>query len=288
MSRIAYANGQFVRQAEAMVNIEDRGYQFADGVYEVIAVANGHLVDGEQHFDRLERSLEGLRIDAPCDRRILPLIMTRVLRRNHIDQGFIYLQITRGVATRNHAFPRTNTAPSLVVTAVPKKLPTADDIARGAKVVTIPESRWSRPDIKSVSLLPNVLAKQEAVERGAFEAWFVDESGMITEGSSTNAWIVLEGKEIVTRPLSHDILAGITRQTLMSLARENNLVVTERSFSVEEALGAKEAFLTSTTSFVTPVVMIDDTHIGDGKAGDVSLQLFRAYRQYLDQAENDH
>jgi D-alanine transaminase len=146
----------------------------------------------------------------------------------------------------------------------------------------VPETRWARPDIKSVSLLPNVLAKQLAVERGAYEAWFVDQKGMITEGSSTNAWIVVEGKEIVTRPLGRDILAGITRQTLISIARENNLIVTERLFSLDEALSAKEAFLTSTTSFVMPVVAIDDTPIGDGKPGDVSLQLFDAYRRYLD------
>ena len=284
MSRIAYANGRYVRQAEAMINIEDRGYQFADGVYEVIAVVNGRLVDGEQHFDRLQRSLEGLHMESPCDRRILPLIMMQVLRRNHIDHGFVYLQITRGVAPRDHAFPARNTVSSIVVTASRKKLPTAANIAQGVKIVMVPETRWSRPDIKTVSLLPNVLAKQDAVERGAYEAWFVDRAGMITEGSSTNAWIVVDGKEIITRPLSQDILAGITRQTLISIARESNLVVTERPFSIDEALAAKEAFLTSTTSFVMPVVAIDDTPIGDGKPGDVSLQLFDAYCRYLDQA----
>ena len=284
MSRIAYANGRYVRQAEAMINIEDRGYQFADGVYEVIAVVNGRLVDGEQHFDRLQRSLEGLHMESPCDRRILPLIMMQVLRRNHIDHGFVYLQITRGVAPRDHAFPARNTVSSIVVTASRKKFPTAANIAQGVKIVTVPETRWSRPDIKTVSLLPNVLAKQDAVERGAYEAWFVDRAGMITEGSSTNAWIVVDGKEIITRPLSQDILAGITRQTLILIARESNLVVTERPFSIDEALAAKEAFLTSTTSFVMPVVAIDDTPIGDGKPGDVSLQLFDAYCRYLDKA----
>ena len=266
-----------------MVNIEDRGYQFADGVYEVIAVAKGRLVDGAEHFDRLEKSLVGLRIDQPCSRDILPLIMQQVLRRNHITEGFVYLQISRGVAARNHAFPKINPIPSIVVTATPKKLLTAADISTGAKVITVLESRWSRPDIKTVSLLPNCLAKQEAIEKGAYESWFVDREGMITEGSSTNAWIVVDGKEIVTRPLSQDILAGITRQTLISLARENNLIVTERLFSLEEAQAAKEAFLTSTTSFVMPVVAIDDTPISDGKPGDVSLQLFDAYRRYLDQ-----
>ena len=283
MSRIAYVNGQYVRQANAMVNIEDRGYQFADGVYEVIAVAKGRLVDGTQHFDRLEKSLAGLRITPPCGRNILPLIMQQVLRRNHIREGFVYLQISRGVAARNHAFPTASTAPSVVVTATPKRLLTSDDVAAGAKVITLPESRWSRPDIKTVSLLPNCLAKQEAMEKGAYEAWFVDSKGMITEGSSTNAWIVVDGKEIITRPLSHEILAGITRQTVISLARENNLIVTERLFSLEEALAAKEAFLTSTTSFVMPIVAIDDTQIGNGHPGDVSLQLFDAYRKYLDQ-----
>jgi D-alanine transaminase len=286
MSRIAYTNGRYVRQADAMINIEDRGYQFADGVYEVIAVVNGQLVDGEQHFDRLERSLEGLHMDPPCSRQVLVLIMMQVLRRNHIKQGIVYLQITRGVAPRNHPFPVQDTASSLVVTASRKHLPTAADVARGAKVVTVPESRWSRPDIKSVSLLPNVLAKQDAVEQGAYEAWFVDKEGFITEGSSTNAWIVLNGKEIVTRPLSRDILAGITRQTIMSIARESNLVVTERSFSVDEAKAAKEAFVTSTTSLVMPVIAIDDAPVGDGKPGDVALQLYNAYRHHMKQPSN--
>jgi D-alanine transaminase len=284
MSRIAYVNGRYVRQAEAMVNIEDRGYQFADGVYEVIAVSKGRLVDGVQHFDRLKRSLEGLRIDMPCGAHILQLIMMQVLRRNHVDQGFVYLQISRGVAPRNHAFPARHTTSSVVVTANRKMLPTEMDIAQGAKVVTVAENRWARPDIKTVSLLPNVLAKQEAVERGAYEAWFVDRDDMITEGSSTNAWIVVDGKEIVTRPLGQDILAGITRQTVISIARESNLIVTERPFSMEEALSAKEAFLTSTTSFVMPIISIDDAQIGDGTPGDVSLQLFDAYRRYIDQA----
>ena len=288
MSRIAYTNGRYVRQADAMINIEDRGYQFADGVYEVIAVVNGQLVDGEQHFDRLQRSLEGLRIDPPCSRQVLVLIMMQVLRRNRIDQGIVYLQVTRGVAPRNHPFPAQDTVSSLVVTASRKHLPTAAEVARGVKVVTVPESRWSRPDIKSVSLLPNVLAKQDAVEQGAYEAWFVDRAGLITEGSSTNAWIVLNGKEIVTRPLSQDILAGITRQTVMSIARESNLVVTERSFSVDEALAAKEAFVTSTTSLVMPVVAIDDTPIGDGKPGDVALQLYDAYQRHMNQPADGH
>ena len=287
MSRIAYANGRYIRQYNAAVNIEDRGYQFADGVYEVIAVSQGRWVDGEQHMDRLARSLDGLKIAWPCERHVLPLIMNRVLRRNRIDQGFIYLQITRGVAPRNHAFPMRGTGSSLVVTAKPKKLPSSSFIKKGAKVITVSESRWSRPDIKSVSLLPNVLAKQEAVEKGAYEAWFVDEAGQVTEGSSTNAWIVLDGKEIVTRPLSHNILAGITRNMVLKLARGNNLKVSERPFTLEEALAAKEAFLTSTTSFVMPVVSIDETPIGDGTPGDVTLQLFDAYQRHVDQVSHD-
>jgi D-alanine transaminase len=281
MSRIAYVNGRYLPQVDALVNVEDRGYQLADGVYEVIAVSNGRLVDCSAHMDRLERSLQGLQIRIPFKPDIIVLTMERIVRRNHVRNGLVYLQITRGVAPRNHAFPSVQPRPSLVITANHKKPPSDDAVARGARVVIVPESRWSRPDIKTVSLLPNVLAKQHAVEKGAFEAWFADKGGNITEGSSTNAWIVTEGQEIITRPLGQEILAGVTRQTLIDVARANNLRVTERVFSVDEAKAAKEAFLTSTTSFVMPVVCIDDSSIGDGRPGSTTLQLLQAYRSHI-------
>lgn len=281
MPRIAYVNGQYVPQSDALVNVEDRGYQLADGVYEVIAVNNGKLVDCDAHMERLERSLMGLRIDLPCTPAIIALILQRIVRRNHLKIGQIYLQISRGVAPRNHAFPGSPVEPSFVVTANRRKPPSKEVVARGARVITLPDSRWSRPDIKTVSLLPNVLAKQQAVEDGAVEAWFTDKEGLITEGSSTNAWIVTEGQEIVTRPLGQDILAGITRQTLLEVARASNLKVTERAFSVAEAKDAREAFFTSTTSFVMPVVSIDGTPVDTGEPGRVTLQLLDAYRRHI-------
>ena len=283
MSRIAYVNGQYVRQSDAMVNVEDRGYQFADGVYEVIAVHGGKLVDAEPHYDRLARSLDGLRIAAPCSRRALGLILARIVRRNRVRNGFVYLQVTRGVAPRNHPFPARDTRPSLVITASHRGPPSDAQVERGARVITVPESRWARPDLKTVSLLPNVLAKQQALDAGAYEAWFVDSDGHVTEGSSTNAWIVVDGQEIVTRPLGQDILAGITRQTLIEVARANNMRVTERVFTVAEAKRAKEAFLTSTTSFVMPIVSIDGAPVGEGGPGRVTLRLLDAYRRHLNQ-----
>jgi D-alanine transaminase len=281
MSRIAYVNGRYVPQGAAMVNVEDRGYQFADGVYEVIAVLDGGLIDGEPHFDRLDRSLAGLRIEPPCSRVVLRVIIDQVIRRNQISQGSVYLQITRGVAPRSHAFPARAPAPSLVVTGSRRGQPSAADVGRGIKVLTVPETRWARPDLKTVSLLPNVLAKQQALDGGAYEAWFVDRNGHVTEGSSTNAWIVLDGQELVTRPLGQDILAGITRQTLIEVARASNMRVTERAFSVAEAQAAREAFISSTTSFVMPVVAIDGAPVGEGTPGAVTLRLLDAYRRHL-------
>jgi D-alanine transaminase len=280
MSRIAYVNGRYVPQHDAVINIEDRGYQFADGVYEVIGVLDSHLIDTEPHFVRLKRSLDELRMDPPCSRRVIEIILNQVIRRNKLRNGFLYLQITRGVASRNHAFPD-QAKPALVVTASLKGPPGDAQVARGVAIVTVPENRWGRADIKSVSLLPNILAKQHAVEQGVYEAWFVDRGGKVTEGSSTNAWIVLDGQEIVTRPLGNDILAGITRQSVLKVARENNFKVTERAFSIEEAQSAREAFITSTTAFVLPVVKIDGKDVGGGKPGPVALALLDCYRRYI-------
>lgn len=281
MSRIAYVNGLYVSQAEAAVNIEDRGYQLSDGVYEVIAVADGRLVDCDAHMDRLARSLAGLRITYPCSPATIVLIMERIIRRNSVRNGQVYLQISRGVAPRNHSFPAKDVKSSLVLTANHRKPPSEEVVARGAKVITVPDTRWARPDLKTVSLLPNVLAKQQAVEEGALEAWFTDNDGLVTEGSSTNAWIVTDGQEIVTRPLDHDILAGITRQTVIAVARANNMRVTERAFSVREAKTSEEAFYTSTTSFVMPVIAIDGASVGTGEPGRVTLQLLDAYRRHI-------
>jgi D-alanine transaminase len=283
MSRIAYVNGRYVPQHEAAVNVEDRGYQFADGVYEVIAVERGRLIDLEYHFERLDRSLRELRIRPPCDHAALAVVLREVLRRNRVADGIVYLQITRGVARRGHAFPA-HARTALVVTAARKRPPSPAAFERGMRVITAPDLRWKRPDIKTVSLLPNVLAKQQAVEAGAEEAWLVDGEGRVTEGSSTNAWIVVGPAEVVTRPLGNDVLAGVTRRTVIEVARDNNIRIVERSFTVEEAKRAREAFLTSTTSYVMPVVAIDGEAVGDGRPGPVTRLLLEAYRRRIDGA----
>lgn len=273
MSRIAYVNGRYVPQREAAVRVEDRGYQFADGVYEVIAVQEGRFVDEEAHLERLNYSLSELRIAWPIRPRSMRLIMREVVRRNRIDsRGVLYLQVTRGVAPRSHAFPASARS-SLVMTARP--LPALDrDAAReGVSVITLPDCRWQRRDIKSISLLPNVLGKQQAVEAGAYEAWLVAPDGTVTEGTSSNAWIVSAAGAVITRQSGHAILNGVTRRALIDIAGDLRLVVVERPFSVNEAKTAREAFLTSTTSLVKPVVRIDNTIIGNGTIGPLTDRL---------------
>jgi D-alanine transaminase len=280
MSRIAYVNGRYVAHRAASVHVEDRGYQFADGVYEVIAVANGKLIDGGPHLDRLERSLRELRMAPPMGRRALELVMREVVRRNGVDNGIIYIQMSRGVAPRDHAFPAR--AETQVVMTARRARPQPAKIAEdGVKAITMPDIRWQRCDIKSVSLLPNILAKQQAKEAGAYEAWLVDRNGMVTEGSSTNAWIVTRDGQLVTRSIENAILAGITRMAVLELARSEGLTVVERPFSVTEAKAAREAFVTSTSSYVTPVTQIDDHVIANGKPGSISLKLRERYIRYM-------
>ncbi len=281
MSRIAYVNGRYVPQHLAVVNVEDRGYQFADGVYEVIGVAGGRLIDAERHFDRLQRSLAELRIPAPCGRGALRLIARRLMRRNNLRDGIVYLQVSRGEAPRSHAFPD-SCRPSLVMTASRRPLPPgARLLDRGVAVVTIPDNRWKRVDIKTISLLPNILGKQIAVEQGAYEAWFVDDQGIVTEGTSTNAWIVTGAGGIITHPLDHAVLAGITRRAVIETAREAGITVDERPFTVSEASAAGEAFLTGTTSFVLPVTTIDGARVGDGRPGPVTRTLIAGYDSHV-------
>ena len=280
MSRIAYVNGRYLPHAAARVHIEDRGYQFADGVYEVIAVAGGRLVDGEPHLDRLERSLRELRTAMPMARAALAAAIAETVRRNRVVDGSVYLQLTRGVAPREHAFPaRART--QVVMTAKRSKPHPRAWVEDGIKVVSVPDIRWGRCDIKSVSLLPNVLAKQAAKEAGAYEAWMVREDGTVSEGSSSNAWIVTGAGELVTRAASEAILNGITRRAGISLAREEGLRLVERPFTRAEAKGAREAFVTSTSSFVMPVTQIDDAVVANGKAGSLSLALRRRYLAHL-------
>ena len=277
MPRIAYVNGRYVPHREAAVHIEDRGYQFADGVYEVCEVARGHIVDVTRHLDRLDRSLRELRIDQPMSRKALEIVLREVVNRNRVVDGLVYVQVTRGVAGRDFLFPA-DTKPSLVMTAKKVDPALAQKRAEGGiKVITVPENRWDRVDIKSVGLLPNVLAKQKAKEAGAQEAWFVDADGKVKEGGSSNAWIVTADGVMVTRPADHGILRGITRTTLFDVARKLGLTVEERGFSVDEAKAAREAFISSATTIAMPVVEIDGAPVANGHPGSVVLSLRAAF-----------
>ncbi|MFG1281265.1 D-amino-acid transaminase [Xanthobacter autotrophicus] len=274
MSRIAYVNGRYLPHRHASVHVEDRGYQFADGVYEVCEVLDGHLVDERRHLDRLERSLRELLIPAPMSRVALANVLAEVVRRNGVRDGLVYLQITRGVARRDHAFPPAGTKPAVVVTARRSDRRGQEALAaKGVAVITVPENRWPRVDIKSISLLPNVLAKQQAKEAGAREAWFVDGGDFVTEGASTNAWIVTAGKTIVTRSAESGILRGITRTVVLEVAADLGYRVEERPFTVAEALAAEEAFITAATTVVMPVVRLDGHAIGAGTPGEVATTL---------------
>jgi len=280
MSRIAYVNGLYVSHLAASVHIEDRGYQFSDGVYEVIAIHHGKLIDMGGHMTRLTRSLDELEMAWPVAPAALQIIVREVIRRNRIKDGIVYLQITRGVAPRNHAFPDHHES-ALVVTA--RRLPPFDfDAAgKGVDVITTPEIRWSRRDIKTVSLLGNCLAKEKAAKAGAYEAWFVEDDGMVTEGTASNAWIITADGKLITRNASNAILNGITRLAILELAEEQGVEFVERAFSVDEAKQAKEAFVSSTTSFVKPVLRIDGEPVGDGKVGEISAKLLAFYGEHM-------
>lgn len=280
MSRIAYVNGQYVPHDQAAVHIEDRGYQFADGVYEVFAVVGCKRVDDGPHFDRLERSLGEIRMDLPMSRRALGLVMSEVLRRNRIRDGILYLQVTRGSARRDHGFPEV-AEPSIVMTARRMTLPPPQEkLDQGISVISVPEIRWGRCDIKSIALLANVLAKQEARDAGAHEAWFVDNEGFVTEGSSTNAWIVDAEGNLVTRQADNAILSGITRWALLDMAAEAGVQLVERPFTIDEAKEAREAFISSSSAFVLPVVEIDGQPVANGKPGSVAARLGEIYRRH--------
>jgi D-alanine transaminase len=285
MSRIAYVNGRYLPQRAATVHIEDRGYQFSDGVYEVCEVRGGCVIDQRRHLARLKRSLGELDIALPMSETALGIIMRECMRRNRVHNGIIYLQITRGVARRDHAFPPPGTHPSVVVTA--RNIDFADNeraAAEGLAVITVPDNRWQRVDIKSISLLPNVLAKQAARERGAKEAWFIDGKGQVTEGSSSNAWIVTKGGKVVTRPADNGILRGITRSVLIDVIKAQGLELEERPFTVEEAQGAREAFLTSASQIVMPVVRIDDRPVGNGAPGSVATALRAEFHRHAERS----
>lgn len=280
MSRVAYVNGRYRPHAEASVSIEDRGFQFADGVYEVIAIDRGRFVDEIPHLDRWDRSLGALRLHPAMPRNAMRRVMAEMLRRNRVREGILYMQLTRGRAHRDAPFPR-QSAPTLVMTCRRQSLPSETQVQAGTAVLSVPEIRWQRCDVKSVALLPNVLAKQRAREAGAYEAWFTRESdGVVTEGGSTNAFIVDGEGRLVTHPASNAILGGITRERVIGLARAAGMTVEERPFTLEEAKRAREAFITSTTTGVYPIVRIDDASVANGKPGSLTLELAQHYRTF--------
>ena len=278
MARISYVNGRYVAHRDATVHVEDRGYQFADGVYEVCQVRGGRLVDEERHLQRLVRSLGELRIALPMSLAALGVVLRETIRRNRVRDGLVYLQITRGVARRDFVFPAPEVKPSVIVTARNiDEAKTDSNAEEGIAVVTVPDNRWERVDIKSVSLLPNVLAKEAARAAGAKEAWFVDTDGFVTEGGSSNAWIVTRDGTLVTRPANFGILRGVTRGVVLEVVAAQNLAFEERKFTVEEAYGAREAFVTSASQTVMPVVAIDGRPVGNGAPGLVATALRRDF-----------
>lgn len=276
MPRTAYVNGRFLPHDRATVHIEDRGFQFADGVYEVVTVHGGRLVDEAGHIDRLGRSLGELAMAWPTSRRVLGLLMRELIRRNQVHNGLLYLQVTRGVAPRDFKFPK-GARPTLVMTVRRANLSPTRLIEAGVSVITVPDIRWKRRDIKSVALLPQVLGKQKAVEDGAYEAWMVEEDGLVTEGTSSNAWIVTADNQLVTRQATTSILRGVTRQAIIRIAGEEGVSFAERSFTAEEAYAAREAFLTSASNYVMPVSRIDGKPVGDGRPGRLTRRLRDLY-----------
>ena len=280
MSRIAYVNGRYLPHGSAGASIDDRASLFGDGVYEGIEVRHGEIVDLPRHLARLERSLAFLKIAAPMSLAALRRVLEEVVARNRADFAMLYLQISRGAAPRDHAFPK-GVRPSLVITVNPVDV--AKRAARfrdGVAVITRPDDRWAHPHVKTLQLLPNVLAKQAARERGAYECWFVDDDGLVTEGASTNAWIVTKHGVVVTRQADDSILRGVTRMTLLDVVAAQGRRMEERPFAVAEAQGAAEAFFSSATTIATPVVRIDGEKIGDGRPGPVTLALQKSFHDF--------
>jgi len=281
MPRVAYVNGIYVQHMSATVHIEDRGFQFADGVYEVISIRNKRLIDPKMHLDRLNRSLFELQISWPTSRGVFSVILKEVILRNRVANGSVYIQITRGISDRDFAYSK-NLKPSIIIYTRKTRQDTLETANIGYKVISKPDIRWKRCDIKTVSLLPAVMAKQAAVEAGAVEAWLVNEQGMVTEGTSSNAWIVTLNDELITRNIDNSILSGVTRKSVLKLAQKLNLVLIERAFSLIEAIQAKEAFFTSSTALVKPVIEIDNKKIGEGKVGPITTLLIKNYLSYMD------
>ena len=282
MSRIAYVNGQYVPQRQASVNVEDRGYQFGDGIYEVVHIYKGRFIDEDRHLARLERSLREIRIPMPMSLAALRSVLRELVRRNRIAEGLVYMQVTRGVAPRDHAFPKKPVPPAVVMTV--KRIPPYPASIEGwnLKAITAPDERWARPDIKTVNLLPNVLARQAAKEQGASEAILFDPGTKeVMEGAATSFWIVDEAGAIRTRRLDQHILPGCTRGSLIGEMQAAGIRFEEGSFTLDDLARAREAFITSATSFVKPVVEVDGRPVGDGRAGPVARQLFDLFARHV-------
>ena len=279
MSRFIYVNGSYVPHRDAAVHVEDRGYQFGDGVYEVVLLINGKMADCDGHLKRLSRSLHKLEMKSPVSDGALRQIMARLIRLNRLKTGIIYIQITRGVARRDHAFPNHSPA-SLVMTVKHVSVDTGRQLA-GKSAITVPDQRWNRRDIKTIQLLPNCLAKQAAAEKGAYEAIMVMPDGSVSEGSSSNVWILNNEDQLITRQPDEDILNGITRRSIQRIAGERQLEIVERAFSVDEMMQAKEVFVTSATSMVTALTQIDGKKIDEGKVGLIASALKADYISHV-------
>lgn len=282
MQGIIYNNGRYEFRAHAHVSMDDRGYHFADGIYEAIAVRDGVLLDGELHFDRLERSLKELDIAAPMSRAAIKQIIKELLRRNMRLDGVIYMQITRGVCQRNHLYPD-GMKPVMTMMITNAKFRSEVEVENGIKIVTVPDDRWARCDIKSIALLPNMLARNVAQRQGAKEAWQIRD-GVITEGSLSNAYIVDESGVVRTHPADKKILGGVRRHMVLKLARENGIEVREEAFTMEDVKNAKEAFLSSCSNYITPIVQVDDLIVGggNGTVGEVTQKLMALFDAHID------
>lgn len=280
MSRVSYVDGKYKLHSEASVHIEDRGYQFADGIYEYFAFYNGTLLDADLHYKRLQRSLKELEIPEPMSAGAMHQIIKELIERNGKSDGGLYIQVTRGVAKRDHPFPKA-AKPIVTMTICSAKTPKPAEIKNGVKVMTYPDYRWNRRDIKSISLLANVLAKQEASKHTMREAWLLLENGKFTEGSASNSYIVNAKDELVTHPADNHILGGVTRDVVLKLAKANGIKVVEKAFSLNDVKEAHEAFLTSTSANVLPVVKVDDITIGKGKPGPVTQKLMDLYHAHI-------
>ena len=279
--RVAYVDGRYVRHGAAAVHIEDRGLQLGDSVYEVCRIAHGRLIDEAEHLERLERSLGEIEIALPMSRAALRHVMGETIRRNGVCDGMLYLQITRGALRRDHAIPLGAPKPTLILTV--RSLDQAAitrRFAEGVSVITRPDERWGRCDVKTTQLLPNLVAKTAAKRAGAFEAWLIDFKGFVTEGASTTAWIVDEPGHVVTRDLSHAILPGVTRRVILEAVAEAQISVVQRGFTLQEALSAREAFLSSATGGPVPVISIDGHPIGDGKPGSLTRRIAALYARH--------